>query len=68
MSASKKKVVSKSDLGERPSTPIRRHSAPNIYDQHPRGTEFIVADKELYIQMAQDENNPCWVLMGPYVP
>lgn len=67
MSASKKKVVTKSNLVERAST-IRRHSAPTIYDQYPRGTECIVADKELYIQMGQDENNPCWVLMGPYTP
>ena len=67
MSASKKKAVIKSNLVERAST-IRRHSAPTIYDQYPKGTTCIVAEKELYIQNAQDENNPCWELMGPYTP
>ncbi len=67
MSASKKKVVKTSNLVERAST-IRRHSAPTIYDQFPRGTSCIVADKELYIQNSPDENNPCWELVGPYVP
>ena len=63
----KKKAVKKVLLVERSST-IRRHSAPTIYDQYPRGTNCIVAEKELYIQNSQDENNPCWVLMGPCEP
>lgn len=68
MSASKKRAVKLSNLVERASTTIRRHSAPTIYDQFPKGTEIVVADKELYIQNAQDENNPCWELVGPYIP
>ncbi len=67
MSASKKKSVKAPNLDKRPST-IRRHSAPTIYDQYPRGTNCIVDEKELYIQTCADENSPCWELMGPYIP
>lgn len=67
MSASKKKQVIAPNLDKRPST-IRRHSAPTIYDQYPRGTNCVVDEKDLYIQNSQDENNPCWELMGPYRP
>ncbi len=67
MSVAKKKSVKAPNLVNRAST-IRRHSAPTIYDQYPRGTNCIVAEKELYIQNSADENSPCWVLMGPYSP
>ncbi len=67
MSVTKKKSVKASNLGKEPST-IHRHSAPNAYDILPRGTSIIVDKKELYIQTSQDENSPCWVLMGPYSP
>jgi len=62
---SKKKAVKQSNLVKRPST-ICRRSAPHIYDQAPQGTHCIVDNKELYIQTSPDENNPCWVLQGPY--
>lgn len=67
MSVAKKKAVKASNKGKEPST-IHRHSAPTIYDQLQRGTSIVVDNKELYIQTSQDENSPCWVLMGPYSP
>lgn len=67
MSAVQKKSVKAPKLGNGPST-IRRHSAPNQYDHWPKGTSMIVAEKEIYIQTSQDDNSPCWVLMGPYNP
>lgn len=68
--AKKKKSVKLPNLINDTST-IFRHSAPNIYDQAPQGTSCIVTDgdvKLLYIQKSEDENDPCWVLMGPYTP
>ncbi len=68
--AKKKSAGKPSNLVKRSST-IYRHSAPNIYDQAPQGAYCIVSDGEiklLYIQKSEDENNPCWVLMGPYEP
>lgn len=67
MSEVQKKLVKALHLGKRPST-IRRHSAPTIYDQYPKDSKCIVANKELYIQRSQDENSPCWEWMGPYNP
>ena len=68
MSVPKKKAVKNSNLVKRSSTPIYRHSAPTIYDHAEQGRECVVAKKDLYIQTSQDENSPCWVLMGPYTP
>jgi hypothetical protein len=65
--AKKKSAVKPSNLVKRAST-IYRHSEPNIYDQAAQGTHCIVADKDIYIQNSPDENNPCWVLVGPYSP
>jgi hypothetical protein len=45
---------------------IRRHSAPTVYDHAAQGTKCIVHDELLYIQMSSDEDNPNWVLEGPY--
>lgn len=48
---------------------LKRYSAPNIYDQAPQGTKCIVTEsdsKTLYIQNSPDEDNPCWILIGPY--
>jgi hypothetical protein len=67
MSAAKKKSVKESNLRKEPST-IHRHSAPTLYDLLPHGTSIVVAEKELYIQTSQNENSPCWVLMGPWLP
>ena len=67
MSVTKKKSVKEPTLGKEPST-IRRHSAPTYLDNLPQGTNIVVAEKELYIQTSRDENNPCWVLMGPFIP
>lgn len=67
MSVSKKKSVKVSNLVERSST-IKRHGAPNMYDQWPQGTPIIVAEKEVYIQTSVDETSPCWVFSGPYTP
>jgi len=67
MSAAKKKSVKTPNLCKEPST-FHRHSAPNIYDHLPQGTNIIVAEKELYIQTSHDQNSPCWVLMGPFIP
>ena len=70
MPQSKKKVVTKSNLGKEAST-ITRLSAPTVHDQHPRGTSCKAGPEGsqlLYIQNSQDENNPCWELMGPYTP
>ncbi len=70
MPVAKEESVKASNLGKRPST-IYRHSVPTILDQHPRGTECRVGPEGsqiLYIQNAQDENSPCWELMGPCEP
>lgn len=69
MSIVPKKSVKAANLAKRPST-IRRHSAPTIYDQYPKGTPCIVGPEEsavLFIQNSNDENNPCWVMMGMYI-
>ena len=49
-----------------PPSIIKRYSAPTIYDQAPQGTKCIVHDQLLYIQSSSDDNNPNWVLQGPY--
>lgn len=68
MTISKKKAEEKVLLGERSSTSIHRHSAPTIYDQLECGSKIVVANKYIYIQTSQDENSPCWELMGEYKP
>ncbi len=64
-----KQCIKSSTMAKDTSTsPIYRHSAPNKYDQYQQGTPCIVRKEQLYIQTSPDDNNPCWVLMGPYSP
>lgn len=54
-------------LSEPPSI-ITRHSAPNIYDQAPVGTQCRVIHSDgsttLYLQRSSDEEKPRWELIG----
>ena len=55
-------------MGPSPQS-IKRNSPPNIYDQAPQGSTCLVTEadrKTWYIQTSSDEENPIWILAGPY--